>query len=195
MMAALLHGGRLDDAIARFGGSREDWLDLSTGINPVPYPVPQLPQDSWSKLPDAEAEQALLEAARRYYQVPDHMEIVAANGTQSLIERLPQVLGADAVCVVSPTYTEHAHVWGRSGANVSEARAPSGDEALVVIVNPNNPTAEITPLDRLQSITAYGQTLIVDEAFVDPTPDVSLVPAQPQNAVVLKSFGKFFGLA
>jgi len=36
------HGGGLDAAIARYGGIRNDWIDLSTGINPKPYPLPEI---------------------------------------------------------------------------------------------------------------------------------------------------------
>ena len=36
----MMHGGDLTDAIAQFGGTTESWLDLSTGINPRPWPAP-----------------------------------------------------------------------------------------------------------------------------------------------------------
>ena len=55
MTAGRDHGGGVDAAVARFGGDRSDWIDLSTGINPVPYPVPPVDALAWTALPDRAA--------------------------------------------------------------------------------------------------------------------------------------------
>lgn len=195
-MSEILHGGGLDTAIERYGGERGDWLDLSTGINPNPYPVAELDPGTWSQLPDRGAEENLLEAARHHYQVPEHFEIVAAPGTQALIQLLPGVVKAKEVAIVSPTYAEHAHVWRSRGCSVSEvSRIDQLDADVIVVVNPNNPTAEFRSPLELAKIAQKAGTLIVDEAFCNPCVDVTLLSDPPANAIVLKSFGKFFGLA
>ena len=145
-MTSVFHGGRLDAAIAKFGGEREDWLDLSTGINPNSYPVPDISANDWGRLPDNLAMNGLLQVARDYYGVPASTDIVAAGGTQALIQLLPNVLKADRVGIVSPTYAEYQHVWNRAGTNVLELDGPwdipDGVDGLV-LVNPNNPDGRV----------------------------------------------------
>lgn len=195
---AIGHGGKLDAAIARYGGSRETWLDLSTGINPNAYPVPAVSMEAWTRLPDDGAETRLLEAARAYYGVPNKSLLVMANGTQAIIEQLPRLLEFDKVAIVSPTYGEHAHVWNRAGAHVvevSDLQSVSPDIPCVVIVNPNNPDCRVWERDQLLQLAARHERVIVDEAFCDIQPEHSLVPDLPDNVLVLKSVGKFFGLA
>ena len=114
-MNGIFHGGKLDTAIAEFGGTFDDWLDLSTGINPNAYPVDDIKLKAWARLPDEGAENALLIATRKYYQVPEGMQVIAANGTQAIIELLPHVLNAKQVGILSPTYGEHSHSWQKAG--------------------------------------------------------------------------------
>lgn len=195
-MSKVFHGGGLDAAIARFGGERSSWMDLSTGINPSPYPLPKLTCSSWAQLPDKTAHMRLLEVARSFYNVGEGCGIVAANGTQALIELLPQVLDKGSVSIVSPTYGEHAHCWNKNGANVREVvDLDEVESGVCVVVNPNNPDCRVHSLDALLSLCERVSWLIVDEAFCDCMPEMSLVPRMPENAIVLKSFGKFFGLA
>ena len=202
MAGRIEHGGGLDAAIARHGGAQGDWLDLSTGINPRSYPLPTIEASAWQRLPDRAAEGALKSAARACYGVPTGLEIVAANGTQALIKLLPRVLGASHVSVIAPTYGEHAHVWRKAGATVSEIRRGEAIPDAVkvqVIVNPNNPDGTVLSVHQLvalaEEMKARGGWLVVDEAFCDTSPQASLIPALPENAIVLRSFGKFFGLA
>jgi len=201
-MTPVFHGGRLDEAIAEYGGIKADWLDLSTGINPNAYPVPEISSSTWQRLPDDQAEKRLISAARDYYKVPDHIGLTLGNGTQALIQALPHALGRKTVSIVSPTYDEHRNCWERSGCEVFAAA--SLDEAvqagdIVVVVNPNNPTGHVhQPVELEQAANLLAQksgVLIVDEAFADCCPQCSLVPYIPQNTIVLRSFGKFFGLA
>ena len=197
-MSTVYHGGGLDAAIAIHGGQREDWLDLSTGINPVAYPVGELPAEAWMRLPDKGAENLLLAAARKYYRLPDHAEALAGNGTQALMQLLPSVLKADHVAIVSPTYGEHAHIWKQAGVRVSAIDAPeeaSGDADILVVVNPNNPDGREWQPVNLSNVAGRFRHVIVDEAFCDSRPDLSMVPDLPENVIVLRSFGKFFGLA
>ena len=156
MSATVYHGGRLDLALARFGGAREDWLDLSTGINPNAYPVGPLEEQVWQTLPDQDAERRLEVAARQYYKVPETAGLVAANGTQALIELLPKLMTSRQVAIVSPTYGEHEHTWLKAGAHVSLLAKDEPIPMLantLVIVNPNNPDAQVHSMDELKSLS------------------------------------------
>jgi cobalamin biosynthetic protein CobC len=180
------HGGGLDAAIADYGGRRKDWIDLSTGINPVPYPVPQISPEAWTALPDSAAQHALLDAARRYWQVPDEAAILAAPGASSLIAKLPMLAPKARVDIPAPTYNEHAAAFEAHGWELGEEGASAR-----VIVHPNNPTG------HWYAEETFGSPLtVVDESFADVWPDRSWVhEAARPGVVVLKSFGKFWGLA
>lgn len=190
---AIAHGGALDAAIARFGGVREDWLDLSTGINPVGYPVHDLDSSLWQRLPECGLEQRCEAAARAYYRVAEGAACAIAPGTQAVIQCLGDVLDAPVVDVVTPSYGEYLHVLGARGracatlANVEQA---------VVIANPNNPDGRISTRADIEALVNRGVTVIIDEAFADVAPRHSLVDcATLPGVMVMKSVGKFFGLA
>lgn len=179
------HGGGIDAAIARFGGTRGRWLDLSTGINPVPYPMPAFPPDAWTALPDAGAFNALHAAARDFWRVPAGAEILAAPGASALIARIPALAAAGRVEITAPTYNEH-------GAAFAAAGWVPGQGDARVVVHPNNPDGRIWQPDELGD----APLIVIDESFCDVMPEASLVhlAARP-GVVVLKSFGKFWGLA
>jgi cobalamin biosynthesis protein CobC len=192
------HGGEVDAAAEQCGIARDRWLDLSTGINPKPYPLPELAREYWHRLPDASLDVWLRESAASYYRVTDPEQVVAAPGSQAIIQCLPRLLPPTRVAVVSPTYREHVTCWSAAQHNVVEVRAPeevSEDTGIVVLANPNNPDGRLFSPERLLRLTEE-RLLIVDEAFADVVPNVSLAPhAGRPNLIVLRSFGKFFGLA
>jgi len=196
------HGGALDAAIAADGGTRGDWLDLSTGINPNGWPVPPIDGDLWRHLPDMALENACLDAARAYYRVPDDAAIVAAPGTQAIIQHLPSLVDVRRrIGIVGPTYNEYGHCLARTGADVAELdHLPRDGFDCVVFGNPNNPDGRAVGAghDRaaIDALRRSGAGLIADEAFADVDPGVSLVPqCGSDGLLVLRSFGKFFGLA
>ena len=198
------HGGDLTLAIERFGGTRDTWLDLSTGINPHAYPIPtSLSADTWQALPSRVAEEHLISAARSVYQVPDHLELVAAAGTQILLSLLPLILPEGPVALSSPTYSSHKNVWSRENrapVELSSIYALPADAKIVLLVNPNNPDGQLIDVKSLleiaRTLTERGGYLVVDEAFADVVPGSSLLPhIGGENILVLRSFGKFFGLA
>ncbi|ADZ70462.1 threonine-phosphate decarboxylase CobD [Polymorphum gilvum] len=198
------HGGDLAEACERYGGRTGDWLDLSTGINPHAYPVPAaLPTDCWTQLPTQAALDRLLGAARKAYRCPPATGLVAAPGTQAILAWLPLILPDGDVAVVSPTYSSHAEAWRRAGRQVTEIGHPFAAPAqtrIVVLVNPNNPDGRLSDpkslLDLARQMAARGGWLVVDEAFADVVPGASLLPHLADEPVlVLRSFGKFFGLA
>ncbi len=200
--AALEHGGRLLEARRRFPQAPAPFLDLSTGINPIPYPVGDLPPSAWTQLPEPDALERLQRAAALAYRVADPAMVVAAPGTQILIGLLPHFLGHGRAAILGPTYGEHVAAWRNAGADATEiadftARACA---PCAVLCNPNNPDGRrIDPATLLQlaeTLAAVGGTLIVDEAFADFDPALSVAPSLPHPAlIVLRSFGKAYGLA
>jgi cobalamin biosynthesis protein CobC len=181
------HGGGLDAAIAQHGGTRSEWIDLSTGINPVPYPVSGLLPHDWTALPDQAAHDALIQAARSFWSVPDDAAILPAPGASALIARTPFLSAAGRVQIQTPTYNEHAAAFDAQGWHVT-ATAPA---TARVLVHPNNPDGY-----QWQASDITAPLTIIDESFCDITPDATLIRhAATPGVVVLKSFGKFWGLA
>lgn len=181
------HGGGLDAAIKRFGGHRAQWLDLSTGINPVPYPLPSLSNDAWTALPDTKIETDLKQAARRFWNVPAGADILVAPGASALIAQIPRLAPPGTVRIPIPTYNEHAASFLDNHWQVQH----NGPADAQVLVHPNNPDGRMW---SSQDLTASLK--IIDESFCDVSPDRSLVEQTTQpGTIVLKSFGKFWGLA
>jgi cobalamin biosynthetic protein CobC len=193
----LEHGGALLAAAARYGIEPAGWLDLSTGINPAGWPAPPVPAAVWQRLP--EAEDGLAQAAAAYYGCSD---ILPVAGSQAAIQTLPRLRAASRVGVPHPAYAEHAHAWRAAGHAVLAWDAAMGVEALdvLVLVHPNNPGGQTYApaelLDWHARLAARGGWLVVDEAFIDATPEASLAGRCPRpGLIVLRSLGKFFGLA
>lgn len=196
----LRHGGDVDAFAKLFGQPAEGWLDLSTGINPIPYPVSEIDQNIWQRLPTASDEKALIDVARTYYRVPDSAGIVPAPGTQAIIQWLPISSATCRVQVIGPTYEEHAASWRARNHTVEIIDdVDAADADVVIAVNPNNPDGRFIEPDTLlrtaRRLSGRG-ILIVDEAFADIRPDISVMPETgTEGLLVLRSFGKFFGLA
>lgn len=186
-----------------FPQAPEPWIDLSTGINPEPYPISLLPQEVFTRLPEPQ-ELARLEAiAARRYGIGAHAHVVAAPGTQALIQLLPQLLNAKRVGILGFTYGEYARVFAGQGITptiVADLDALAGCD-LAILVNPNNPDGRLVEAEELamlaRRLAARGGLLVVDEAFIDLLgKSASLAPILPEaGAVVLRSFGKTYGLA
>jgi len=188
------HGGDLAQAIARYGGARADWLDLSTGINPVPYPLPDMPETVWTRLPEPGALAALAEAARGAYAASPHAGIVAAPGVSALIQLMPRLTRPGYVAIPRPTYAEHTGAFRAEGWQVIDR--PGTSTQAAVIVNPNTPDARRWSIDELMLMAEALPLLVVDETYIETEPERSLAPrAAREGLVVLRSFGAFFGLA
>ena len=204
--APVFHGGDLGWAEARFGRPEHPWIDLSTGVNPWPYPIGAIGDEAWSRLPEVRLEAALCETAARYYGAPDVDCVVSAPGSQVLIQLLPRLRPRGRVAVLGPTYGEHAPCWQAGGHQVTMIDADGFDGAwfddswdVVVVTNPNNPDGTVRhpqALDEIaERLAARGGWLVVDEAFADTDPRFSLAAsANRPGRIVLRSFGKFFGL-
>lgn len=190
------HGGDLDRAMARFGAGR--WLDLSTGINPRPYPLPRLPRRAWTALPTSSEIAALEATAREAYGAG--VAPVALAGAQAAIQLVPRLRPPGRACVLGPTYNEHAGALAAQGWQVRETGDLDGLHGadLAIVVNPNNPDGRRRTMASLLELSRRVGLLVVDESFVDAEPELSLaaaLDARTDNLVLLRSFGKFYGLA
>jgi cobalamin biosynthetic protein CobC len=198
----LLHGGNLGAAAALFPDAPRPFVDLSTGINPLAYPLPTLAPAIFARLPEPDALESLQAAAARRYGAPSPAHVVAAPGTQSLLPLIAALLQPGRAAILGPTYREHARVAAAAGHRVAEVTDVGRlDAKLSVVVNPNNPDGRLMPkavlLDLAQRLRAEGGLLVVDEAFADVAGEDHSLAAEVARGslVVLRSFGKFFGLA
>ena len=183
------HGGGVDAAVAKWGGQRSDWVDLSTGINPVPYPVGDISAVAWNTLPDSGAMERLISAAREFWNVPDGAAILPANGASALIARMPSLSDSNSTYIPTPTYNEHAAAFDAAG---KLGNGDAKNAASHIYVHPNNPDG------KLWSNDVFGDRplTVIDESFCDVWPEQShIARSADEGIVVLKSFGKFWGLA
>lgn len=196
------HGGDLSRAAEAYAIERWKWLDLSTGINPNGYVIEDLAQSCFHELPDGRDLMQLAEAARAAYGVPDAQGLIAAPGSEFLIQAIPQIRKISKVAIVSPTFSSHEGAWRRYGHQVRQVANIDDidDETVVILVNPNNPDGRVTKAGKLaklaRKLAETGGLLVIDEAFADVMPEVSLVPRERhENVIILRSIGKFYGLA
>jgi cobalamin biosynthetic protein CobC len=196
----LKHGGRIQEAAQQYQISLSNWLDLSTGINPIAYPVPDIPSFVWQRLP--EEQDHLLASATQYYQCDS---ILAVAGSQAAIQTLPKLRAQGTTGILSPSYAEHAHAWQKSGHKVLSISSTEINQHIdqldtLILVNPNNPTGHCFSIQQcltwLTILNKKGGWLIIDEAFIDCSPELSLSSLAPlPSLIILRSVGKFFGLA
>jgi cobalamin biosynthetic protein CobC len=199
----ILHGGDICAARRLFPGAPEPFIDLSTGINPNPYPLPHFTVESFARLPEADAVAALNAAAAKAYGAPSAANAVAAPGSQILLPLVAGLARPGRAAIVAPTYAEHSRAASLAGHAVTEVRdlGAIADAGLVVVTNPNNPDGRVfAKADLLavaKQLNACGGILVADEAFMDVGPAESSLAGEVScgNIVVLRSFGKFFGLA
>ena len=196
----LEHGGRLIEAAREYAIPVERWLDLSTGINSDGWPVPTLPAECWNRLP--EDDDGLLQAACAYYGVN---LLLPVAGSQAAIQALPRLREPCKVGVFAPAYAEHAHAWSQAGHTIivlDDAQPDISQCDVVVVINPNNPSARQWDRFVLQQwqfeLSSRGGWLVVDEAFLDAGDEQQVSMLQhcgEHGLIVLRSLGKFFGLA
>ena len=186
------HGGTLTALRAAYPDAPTPWLDLSTGINPEPYPLPPLPPECFARLPEPADARALEATAALAYGVADPDRVVAAPGTELLIDLLPRLFPSAAVHVAGPTYAEHANAWARAGSALVRRDAAT----TLVLCNPNNPNGSRRSPQALLELADRSETLVVDEAFADlEDPPLSVAWHEHPALIVLRSFGKTYGLA
>jgi cobalamin biosynthetic protein CobC len=202
-LAALSHhGGRLAAAASQFPAAPTPWIDLSTGVNPSPYPAPSSSRCANARLPDPTETAALETAAAAAFGVREVGCTLAVPGSEAALRILPRLLPAKTVAIAGPTYSSHAAAWRSAGAQVRSVpccHLASADADVVIAVNPNNPDGRRHAPETLGWIAdrqaARGGWLIVDEAFVETAPELSVAARAGAGLIVLRSFGKFYGLA
>lgn len=201
----VVHGGCLNRAVKDFAIARENWLDLSTGINPQSYSLSSPPESIWRSLP--EDDDGLVATAQKYY---DCRQLIMTPGSQWSIGKIPswcRALGNHKNTVLLPYlgYQEHRHAWQKSGFDcVYYIDEPTEQQlstcSAMVVINPNNPSGnKVNKTQLLQwhnRLSETGAWLIVDEAFIDAETSQSMAgDAGVTGLIVLRSLGKFFGLA
>jgi cobalamin biosynthetic protein CobC len=197
------HGGSLERAGVLFPGAPQPWIDLSTGINPHPYPLFAPPATALTRLPEEKDVTAVCALAARAYGAPSGENVTVAGGTQILLPLVASLVPAGRALVLGPTYAEHARAAALAGHRVGETDAFEhlARAGLAIVVNPNNPDGRVVRraalLDLARTLRAKGGLLVVDEAFMDVGPREESLAGDTGggNIVVLRSFGKFFGLA
>lgn len=201
------HGGRLHQAAERWGIELQHWLDLSTGINPVGWPVPPVPDAAWQRLPDPD--DGLDAVLHQWSGAADKLNCLPVPGSQAAIMALPALRAPCRVGVPVPGYQEHGYGWQRQGHRVEPVAVETlqGSDGrwldaldVLVCINPNNPTGQLFSAERLldwhHRLQQRGGWLVVDEAFIEGSDGDSLAPyASRPGLIVLRSLGKFFGLA
>lgn len=208
VMHRIEHGGNLRRAERLFPAAPRPWIDLSTGINPHAYPVPPLPADAFSRLPEPEDLTRLKRCAAKVYGASSADHLAAAAGTQILLPLLIEARfgtfspEGKTAAILSPTYAEHAQMARLAGFAVRETQEMADLFAadLAIVVNPNNPDGRLIGRDELlmlgRHLAGRGGLLVVDEAFVDVlAPGASVADSVHDGLAVLRSFGKFYGLA
>ena len=192
------HGGRLVEAAKAGKRPLSDWIDLSTGLNPEPYPLPAIPDNAFQRLP--EYSHSLAEACEDFLKAPSF----AVSGSQRAIEHLPLLYNPSRVGVFSPMYAEHAFCWRKYGHHVYDLELDNHNSIsqtrILILVNPNNPTTRVVGTELIEALRRIAQKndglLIVDEAFIDTCNEFSALSLENhRHLVVLRSIGKFFGLA
>jgi cobalamin biosynthetic protein CobC len=206
---ALIHGGQLQQVAEQYKIPATDWLDLSTGIAPISYPIPDIAPSVWQQLPQQSPE--LITAAKQYYQCS---ELIVTNGSQAIIKALPELnrqrnIASQGVYLPERGYKEHAQAWKLAGYTLHfyKKSLPELNElpvnCIVVIINPNNPTGQFFDREVIsqyhKKVKQLNGLLVVDEAFIDVIPNhqsyCNEVGTEEDHVIVLRSFGKFFGLA
>jgi cobalamin biosynthesis protein CobC len=202
------HGGRLGAARAAYSQAPQPWIDLSTGINPKSYPAPRARGVTLNRLPDSGELSQLESVAAAAFGVGDSQRVVATGGTETALRLLPYVLRQKAAIVAGPTYGSHADGWEKAGVPSrvvpdAELESSIADQTALIVVNPNNPDGRLVGRDRLRhlhdAVASRGGVFVVDEAFAEVTPQASVADIAgtgvAEHLVVLRSFGKFYGLA
>lgn len=222
-----LHGGALNAAAEYFNIPSEQWLDISTGINPTNWPIPEIPTAVWQRLPEdqKDSEDGLEQAALNYYlrdlkdaeSIVQRTNILACAGSQQAIRLLPNLYNAifrgskakrtAKVWITAGSYAEHGIAWEEQGHRVNKVACEKITQLLtqqpvdvLILLNPDNPSGHRWSAEQLLKwwsiLHSRGGWLIVDEAFMDTTPEHSLVgQVEHEGLFVLRSVGKFFGLA
>lgn len=192
------HGGDLDRAVMEFGGKKSEWIDLSTGINPNFYPVDSIENIDIHTLPSKDDIKNLIDVARKFYYTNGFLNVL--SGAQAAINLLPYLFPSGDVSIIEPTYNEYKQTFLNTNwkVNIVHNLKKMEGSTIAIICNPNNPDGKIFYQDDLIKLSKKVDLLVIDESFMDLYPSLSMsniINKNTKNIIILKSFGKFFGLA
>ena len=192
------HGGDLDRAVMKFGGKKSEWIDLSTGINPNFYPVNSIENIDIHTLPSKDDIKNLIDVARKFYNTNGFLNVL--SGAQAAINLLPYLFPSRDVSIIEPTYNEYNQTFLNTNwkVNIVHNLKKMEGSTIAIICNPNNPDGKIFYQDDLIKLSKKVDLLVIDESFMDLYPSLSMsniINKNTKNIIILKSFGKFFGLA
>ena len=212
------HHGAHGDLVSRhldvpFG----ELLDFSQNINPLGPPQDALEAARQALCEEAgrypDLEYTVLRRALAEYLGISAERVVPTNGGAEALFLAAAAARVGGVLVLEPTFSEYAAAARASGKEVVRrvARRPESDfgfepgtledmsgVSVVFLCNPNNPTGDSLGrrqvLELASRVREAGATLIVDEAFADFSPGISVSSMVDEHLWVARSFTKFFAI-
>lgn len=192
------HGGNIDEAIIDYGGHEVDWIDLSTGINPECYPIPKFSDTDWRDLPTVTEIRKLESLISSQFKT--FSSVMLTPGSQIAINLLPMLFKKQIVGILEPTYSDYFVSFANAGFKVYSCKNLKElfKSKIAILVNPNNPDGKNYDVKDLIVLSKKVNVLIVDESFVEASETssiISYINQETNNIIVIKSFGKLYGLA
>ena len=214
------HGGRVYDAARRWGISPDEVIDFSANINPIGPPrevlsaiETGLKSANFRAYPDVYTFVRAL--ANKHRLIPD--EIIVDSGATSLMFAVLRAILPKRVLMLEPAFGEYSRACAAVKAEVTAWLLTEADDFtptfsnlvrvikerqfdLVILNSPHNPTGTLYAREALLSLVdmaeAHNVAVMLDEAFVDYSPQASLVSlaATKTQLVVLRSLTKFYAM-
>lgn len=181
------------DDIYRYGALR---CNFSSNISPLidtsglrQYLAERLEVISHYPEPSANSLETLL--AKEYDITPE--EVLVTSGATDAIYLIAQTLREEGTFAVKrPTFSEYADACRIFGYQ----ETPKGG-AVRWLCNPNNPTGEVYPLEKLQNLSRRHHWLVIDQSYEDCTLCKMLSPREAidmQNVIQVHSMTKRFSI-
>jgi threonine-phosphate decarboxylase len=212
------HHGAHGDLVSRSLGVRVgELLDFSQNINPLGTPRGALEaarralyEDS-SRYPDLEYT-GLRGALAAYLGVGAEMVVPTNGGAEALFLAARAAGKGGKALVLEPTFSEYAAAAAASGKEPVRRVARREEDfewdstplrdlegvSVVFLCNPNNPTGDLLDrgavLEVADRVVEAGAVLVVDEAFADFVPEISVTDMVDRGLWVARSFTKFFAI-
>ena len=213
------HHGAHGDLVSRTLDVRVgELLDFSQNINPLGAPRDALEaarralyEDS-GRYPDL-GYTGLREALAAYLSVGAEMVVPTNGGAEALFLAARAAATGGRALVLEPTFSEYAAAALASGMEPVRKVARRREEdfgwdptsyrdlegvSVVFLCNPNNPTGDMLGREEVLEVAACveeaGAVLVVDEAFADFVPEISVTDMVDRGLWVARSFTKFFAI-
>jgi threonine-phosphate decarboxylase len=212
------HGAHGAAASRSLDVAERDLLDFSQNINPLGVPAEAMEAARRALRADAghypDAGYRLLRDALAAYLGVSPAKILPTNGgAEALFLAARGARAGGKALILEPTFSEYpaaAHAAGLEPVRRVARRSEAGFRfdlavledldgmSLVFLCNPNNPTGDALEraevLEVADRVLEKGAVLVVDEAFSDFVPEISVVADVDGDFYVARSFTKFFGI-